>query len=85
MLLNRGREKCIGHQLSWESDSPVYVAATAADGMTPSAEGALGEALAVVGESSAFQRGARPPAQMPICAVSHLGSHEEGGAGGGGK
>ena len=34
----------------------------------------------MVGEHSAFQRGTRPPAQMPICAVSHLGS-DEGGRG----
>ena len=37
--------------------------------------------MAVVGESSAFQRRTRPPARMPICAVSHLGSNG-GGRGG---
>lgn len=38
--------------------------------------------MAVVGESNAFHRGAGPPAQMPICAVSHLGSNAEGEGGG---
>lgn len=74
-------EKNIGHQLFWESDSSAYVAVTTAGGMTPSAVGGvMGEVMAVVGESGAFQRGARPPAWMPIRAVSHLGS-DEGGRG----
>lgn len=38
----------------------------------------------MVGERRAFQRGARPPAQMPICAVSHLGS-DGGGRGRGAR
>lgn len=36
---NYRREKYIGHQLFWESDSSAYVAVTTAGGMTPLAVG----------------------------------------------
>lgn len=42
VLPNCGREKYIGHQLFWESDSSAYVAVTTAGGMTPLAVGGDG-------------------------------------------
>lgn len=54
MLPDCRREKYMGHQLFWESDSPVHVAVTKDGEVTPRAMGVVAVA-GVVGKHSALR------------------------------